>query len=1010
MPRFGAFEVRTKLGSGGLADVFGGQSATEGGPEGPLALKVLRDDRVARSVIERFLREGRLLMRYPHPNLPVCHGLAEEPRPTIVLERLDGESLAEAIRRGPMPVDDVNRIAHAMLGVLTHLHQHGVAHRDVKPGNIQLTSSGRVVLMDLGLAHDPEQPFDVRRGEVLGTYAYMAPEQIAGAGADHRADLYGLGLTLYEALAGKHPYTARGAAQWLRAHTHGGAPGLDGAPPRLVALIEQLMDRDPAGRPQTATLALAALTGHHDHHARLHPPKRVGRDAAIGALQGALDEGTMLVLVGERASGTALMARMGWRLAQERGLSVVGARCNARGKLQATVERGLGGAVSEGAALIVEDLHRASPAELRWLSGLTGVPILATSEREVPLRVRSLPLRDLTVDEVQTLVASMLGGPPPPGFAEQLHAFTGGLPAAVVLTVRDYFDRGALVSEGRGPGGLARWRAATALRMSRDSSLELIWGRKLDQLADRERRVLEILAVASRPLPIRICSKVSGVNHPLALHRLQTARLATVRGEQVQVARPAIGALVACRLSPKRRGALHGALAMALLAEEAGPWREELLSWHMAMGAESHRAAKALVGFAARIREAGRPEEALKVLLRVQAMDVEAPTALRTAMVRGQVMLDLSRADDAGEALGAARRLAESLEDENRLRQVKVLQARVGVHRGLVEPALELADELLKDKTTSEALLVKGTALMLLGRGGEAVEALQEVVERAEAGSSAAAMGGLGSLAVHAGRFGVGIRQTSQQVRYLRREGPQGALVDALVQLGLLHALAGDIDQCGLLMSEATEVARAARLSHLNALAGIGRARLALTIGDLETVESLLQRYVDAARTDGSILNRVQWHNCRLELTLARGDDVAALATANRLLELSSAAHWQAARAYYAGLVAALRGDHRRLEDAADELTAYGDTLRRGRLWLHAARTSSLPEHIDRAVEGARSAGDVFLRLEALHLSGGGVAAAEARLLAFAVVQRSSGAARDALSAKPAIVWALTTR
>lgn len=1010
MPRFGAFEVRTKLGSGGLADVFGGESAEEGGPEGPLALKVLRDARVARAVIERFLREGRLLMRYPHPNLPVCHGLVEEPRPTIVLERLDGESLADAVRRGPLSVDEVIRIAHAMLAVLTHLHRHGVVHRDVKPGNIQLTTSGRVVLMDLGLARDPEQPFDVRRGEVLGTYAYMAPEQIAGAGADHRADLYGLGLTLYEALAGRHPYTARGAAQWLRAHTQGGAPALEGVPPRLAALIERLMDRDPAGRPQTATLALASLTGHHGDPSRLHPPTLVGREAAVGALHGALDERSMLVLVGERASGASCMARTAWRLAQERGLSVVGARCNARGKLQSTVERALGGPVCAGAALVVEDLHRATPAELRWLSGLDGIPILATSEREVPLRVRSLALRDLTVDEVQVLVASMLGGPPPPGFAEQVHDFTGGLPSAVVLTVRDYFKRGALVCEGRGTEGRVRWRAANALRMSQDSSLEFIWGRQIARLADREWRVLEVLAVASRAIPVRICSTVSGVNHPLALHRLQTAGLATVQDDQVRVARPAIGALAASRLSPQRRRALHGALAMALLAEEAAPWREALLSWHMAMGAESHRAAKALLGFAERTREAGRPEQALKVLLRVQAMDLDSTAALHAAMVRGRVMLDLSRADDAGEALGAARRLAESLDDAGRVRQVKVLQAQVGLHRGLVEPALDLADELLQVETTSEALLVKGTALMLLGRAGEAVDALQEVIERAESSTSASAIGGLGSLAVHAGRFGVGIRQTAQQVRYLRRSGPQGALVDALVQLGLLHALAGDVDQCGVLMNEATEVARGSRLSHLNALAGIGRARLALTIGDLDTVDALLQRYVDAAWTDGSLLNRVQWHNCRLELTLARGDEVAALASANRLLELSTAANWLAARSYYRGLVAVLRGDHQRLEGAADELMTFGDALRHGRLWVRAARVSSLPEHIDRSVDAARSAGDVFLRLEALHLSGGVVAAAEARLLAFTVLQRSSGAARDALSVKPAIVWALTTR
>lgn len=1014
MPRFGAFEVTRKLGTGGLADVFEGRLADPrpGLPDEPVALKVLRDANAARPVVERFFREGRLLMRHPHAGLPACHALLDAPRPTLVLEKLDGDCLADRMKRGPLAQEVVVRIATEVLEVLSFLHEHGVVHRDVKPGNIQITASGRVVLMDLGLALDPQEPFDVRRGEVLGTYAYMAPEQIAGAGADHRADLYSLGLSLYEAFAGRHPYKARGAAGWLMAHTRGGAQALDGVSPRLGELIARLMDRDPSSRPQTAPMALALLTGHHDTRNALLPPPLVGRAAAIGALEGALDQRTVVVLQGEPGCGTSRLAREAWELAIQWERPVAGARCNGRGSLRKRVERALGQPLEtvESAVLILEDLHRAGTADLRWLSGLKGHTVIGTSRRDVALGGRNLQVRDLNMEEVRLLMVGMLGGPPPAGFAERIHRFTGGLAAAVVFTVRDYFDRGALTWEGQGPAGLVRWRLNGALRMGRGNSLELIWGRRLQALQIRERRVLNLLAVAARPLPVRICAKVSGVGDPLALHRLSRAGLACIEGDQVCVARPALGALAASAMDPTRRRALHGALAMALLAEPAGPWRQELLSWHMAMGAESKRAAKALIGFASRTRDEGRPEEARQVLLRVQTMDMDGPTALRAALVRGQLMLDLSDPTGAGDALNAAARLAESLEDRELLRRVQLEQARVGMHRGQVVEALERAEALLRHKVEPRALVVRGTAQMLLGQGAAAVASFQEVIELAEPVTSAMAMGGLGSLAAHAGRFGVGIRHTSQQVRFTRRNGTASARVDTLVQLGLLHALAGDLDRSTQLMDEARICAERTALSHLVALAGVGRARLALAVGDLEVVEELLLRHAEAARNDGSLLHRVQWHSCRLELTLLRGDDAAALAGANRLLELATTASWEGARAYHAGLVAALRANHLQLDEAADALEHCGDRLRLGRLRVHAARIGGDPGRVDAAVAAARKAGDVLLRLDALHLSGGTVAAAEARVLAFAVLQQSSGYLRDQMSRRPSVVWALTTR
>ncbi|MBM4369905.1 MAG: serine/threonine protein kinase, partial [Deltaproteobacteria bacterium] len=248
-----------RIGEGGIADVF--RTTWEGKA---VALKVLRDpDRPA--MRKRFLREGRLLQRLSHPGLVRCFHVFGGSQPALVLELLRGEPLDDRIARRPMNGEEAVHLAQALLRVLQYLHEHGIVHRDVKASNVYCADDNRVVLMDLGLAVDPADPLTTTLGDVLGTYAYMAPEQIAGAESDHRTDLYSLGITLYEAVCGARPFSARGAAGWLSVHRSGGATPLievaPGIPVRLASLVDRLMSRDPAGRPPSAAVALALLTG-----------------------------------------------------------------------------------------------------------------------------------------------------------------------------------------------------------------------------------------------------------------------------------------------------------------------------------------------------------------------------------------------------------------------------------------------------------------------------------------------------------------------------------------------------------------------------------------------------------------------------------------------------------------------------------------------------------------------------------------------------------------------------
>jgi len=306
--------------------------------------------------------------------------------------------------------------------------------------------------------------------------------------------------------------------------------------------------------------------------------------------------------------------------------------------------------------------------------------------------------------------------------------------------------------------------------------------------------------------------------------------------------------------------------------------------------------------------------------------------------------------------------------------------------------------------------VVKGIAQMLMGSGKQAAATFTEIIDLQDPAASAAAHGGLGGIYAHAGRLGDGLRYVSQQVRFLRREGSPAHRVDALVQLGLLSLAAGDVDQARALLDEARTNAEHSRLAHAMALAGTGRARFALALGDTRRTDALLRRYADAARTDGSLLNRVQWLGCRVELMLELGDEGAALAAANRVLELSESVGWEGARAYYAGLVAMLRADGKGLQQALADLESCGDRLRRSRLLVHAARLSGDTEHTYAAVVCSRQVGDLLLRISALHLSGVPVAGREARPLAFTLLQRSSGDLRDQLCSRRAVVWALRAR
>jgi serine/threonine-protein kinase len=194
------YEVLERLGSGGMATVL---LCHDERLDRRVAVKRLHADS-PRDVERRFLREAKLGASMNHPGLVSVYDTeTDDEGLLIVMEHVDGESLAEALRRGPLPRGRVIQLARELGDALDHVHAQGVVHRDVKPANVLLRHDGAVKLADLGIAVSVDQTRMTRSGTVLGSAAYMAPEQLDGGEIGPAADVYALAAVLFEALTGR---------------------------------------------------------------------------------------------------------------------------------------------------------------------------------------------------------------------------------------------------------------------------------------------------------------------------------------------------------------------------------------------------------------------------------------------------------------------------------------------------------------------------------------------------------------------------------------------------------------------------------------------------------------------------------------------------------------------------------------------------------------------------------------------------------------------------------------
>jgi serine/threonine protein kinase len=252
----GRYRLEHHLGHGGMASVY---LARDEELERSVAIKLLAeslaDDQASR---RRFLREARLAARLSHPNVVRVYDAGEdEGRPYIVMECVEGETLAELLaRRGRLRPDEAIGLALQACRGLEHAHAEGLIHRDVKPGNLLLARDGTLKIADFGIARAAEGTALTQAGTVLGTAAYLAPEQAAGEEVTAAADLYSLGAVLYELLTGRPPYELDSLAELAAQQRSGAIPPVrdlaPDAPPRLEETVMRCLARNPAYRPGSA--------------------------------------------------------------------------------------------------------------------------------------------------------------------------------------------------------------------------------------------------------------------------------------------------------------------------------------------------------------------------------------------------------------------------------------------------------------------------------------------------------------------------------------------------------------------------------------------------------------------------------------------------------------------------------------------------------------------------------------------------------------------------------------
>lgn len=816
--RVGRYRLGEPLGRGGNATVF---RATD--DEGrPVAVKVLHPASVGTDEVRRFTREYRALARLDHPCIVRVYETGiEDGYPWIAMELIDGRDLDEELAawREVPPKDQwerAERILRGLCGALAHIHDRGLIHRDIKPANVLIDQVGNPHLSDFGVVKDHRSNATAltMHGNLVGTIAFMAPEQITDEPVDARTDLYSLGAVLYLMITGRKPIEADSITGFLARHLSHTPPAPSAlrpdVPRRLESVCQRLLYKEKSQRFPSARAVLAALDDEDDPDV---PPLR-GRDDLLATIRerlSALQEGVggVVALTGADGMGRSFTLKMLAKLARQAEIRVALVDASSKNPITALLReldpkaaeqppkqhlRGLAQAVrGRPTILCIDDVDRLSARMLEAIGRLVNklvvldvepLLVLCTARtggagvepflegESTGLPAERLPLEGLDREALQLMLRDRgLRGTTGSALARRFLRELGGLPGAVDQQIGALLRSGWLRREdGRLVSTLplkelAR-RALPVPAMVRERLEE-----RLDQLDPEALGLAEFLAVIGRPASVDLACQCAGAA-PSTAERLVEAGLCQISSEsdkpRLTFAVPWLDTTLFERIPPKRRMGMHATIAEAIGGRRSSRLHAEQARHYEASGQPA--AAYPLLLKAA--RHAAREQQTNLVLRHLDRALRLAPAAERSLdptiavelrcklhLLHGEAMLSEGRWKDATTSLHQAVTAARLSQDSDAIGRSVAGLGRAHHRLGAFDaarPFLEEALSLLPESSIERAASVRALAdLHLRSHDLDAAESLwAEALQRARNGDAKArAHRGISNLRILQGRL-----------------------------------------------------------------------------------------------------------------------------------------------------------------------------------------------------------------------------------------------------------------
>jgi tRNA A-37 threonylcarbamoyl transferase component Bud32/uncharacterized membrane protein YgcG len=277
----GRYRLAGLVGSGAVADVYRAEDVVLGRP---VAVKVFRADHDP-VALRRFTDEARALARLSHPGLvPIFDAGIDDDRPYLVMRLIDGLALRDRLLSGRLTRDETVGLGGRLATALVHVHSCGLVHRDIKPSNILLDECDRPYLVDFGIALAADAARLTASNEIIGTAAYLAPEQVLGEDIGPAVDIYALGLVLLECLTGELVYAGTNKVEVAVSRLHRTPRVPADLPADLAGLLTAMTDTDPAARPTAQHCADTLLAMHQQYSAYTTTTVRVGALAELALM------------------------------------------------------------------------------------------------------------------------------------------------------------------------------------------------------------------------------------------------------------------------------------------------------------------------------------------------------------------------------------------------------------------------------------------------------------------------------------------------------------------------------------------------------------------------------------------------------------------------------------------------------------------------------------------------------------------------------------------------------